>query len=288
MLKKNGFSGYKGPLLVVVMDGVGISDIQEGNAVSQSYTPTLDRLMKEYPTTLLKAHGTAVGLPSDEDMGNSEVGHNAIGAGQVFAQGAKLVSKAIETGDMFRANGWTEIRENVVLHSSTLHFIGLFSDGNVHSHIDHLKAMIEKAKSEGVKTVRVHILLDGRDVGETSALEYVDPFEEFLKSVSTQGFDARIASGGGRMNITMDRYDADWSMVERGWKSHVLGEGTVFASAHEAIETLRSETKAIDQDLGAFIIADAGKPIGTIEDNDSVIFFNFRGDRAIEISKSFV
>lgn len=287
MLKKNGFSGYEGPLLVVVMDGIGISDIRDGNAVEQGYTPTLDRIMAEYPTTLLKAHGTAVGLPSDEDMGNSEVGHNAIGAGQVFAQGAKLVSAAIETGDMFRANGWTEIRENAVKNNSTIHFIGLFSDGNVHSHIDHLKAMIQQAKDEKVQKVRVHILLDGRDVGETSALNYVNPFEEFLLEQNDDVFDARIASGGGRMFITMDRYDADWSMVERGWKTHVLGQGRQFATAREAIETLRLETKAIDQDLGAFAIAKAGKPIGTIEDGDSVVFFNFRGDRGIEISKAF-
>mgnify|MGYP001809992152 FL=1 len=287
MLKKNGFSGYKGPVLVVVMDGIGITDITDGNAVSQSYTPTLDRLMKEYPNTLLKAHGTAVGLPSDEDMGNSEVGHNAIGAGQVFAQGAKLVSSAIETGAMFTARGWSDIRDNAVENGSTLHFIGLFSDGNVHSHVDHLKAMIAQAKKEGVKTVRVHVLLDGRDVGETSALEYVDPFEAYLASLTDTTFDARIASGGGRMFITMDRYDADWSMVERGWKTHVLGEGRQFASAHEAIETLRAETKAIDQDLGAFVIGENGKAIGTIEDGDSVVFFNFRGDRAIEISKAF-
>lgn len=287
MLKKNGFSGYKGPLLIVIMDGIGITDVTVGNAVSQSYTPTLDRLMRDYPNTLLKAHGKAVGLPSDDDMGNSEVGHNAIGAGQVFAQGAKLVSRAIETGDMFRAKGWTEIRDNAVEHASTLHFIGLFSDGNVHSHINHLKAMIEQAKKDGVKTVRVHILLDGRDVGETSALEYVDPFEAFLSEVTDAGFDARIASGGGRMFITMDRYDADWSMVERGWKTHVLGEGRLFPSAHEAIETLREETKSIDQDLGAFVIGENGKPIGNINDGDSVVFFNFRGDRSIEISKAF-
>ncbi len=287
MLKKNGFPGYRGPVLVVVMDGIGITDIAEGNAVNQGYTPVLDRLMKTCPNTLLKAHGTAVGLPSDEDMGNSEVGHNAIGAGQVFAQGAKLVSGAIATGDMFRAQGWTEISDNAVRNESTLHFIGLFSDGNVHSHIDHLKAMIGKARENGVKTVRIHILLDGRDVGETSALDYVEPFEAFLASLSNEGFDARIASGGGRMNITMDRYDADWRMVERGWKTHVLGEGRLFASTTEAIETLRKETGAIDQDLGAFVIAEAGKPIGTIEDGDSVVFFNFRGDRAIEISKTF-
>jgi 2,3-bisphosphoglycerate-independent phosphoglycerate mutase len=287
MLKKNGYKPCEGPVLLVVMDGIGITDVTEGNAVYNAYKPNLDKLLKECPNTLLKAHGTAVGLPSDDDMGNSEVGHNAIGAGQIFAQGAKLVTHAIETGAMFQGKGWTEIRQNCLSKDSTLHFIGLFSDGNVHSHIDHLKAMIVQAKKEGIKQVRVHILLDGRDVGETSALEYVIPFEAFLAELNDSTFDAKIASGGGRMFITMDRYEANWSMVERGWYTHVLGEGRLFDSAQQAIETLRNETKAIDQDLPAFVIGENGKPVGTIEDGDSVIFFNFRGDRAIEISKAF-
>lgn len=287
MLKKNGYTPNEGPILLVVMDGVGITEVKEGNAVLDAYTPHLDKLMKECQNTLLKAHGTAVGLPSDEDMGNSEVGHNAIGAGQIFAQGAKLVSEAIESGTMFQAKGWGEIRRNCIAKSSTLHFLGLFSDGNVHSHIDHLKAMIRQAKNEGIKTVRVHILLDGRDVGETSALEYVVPFEAFLDELRDASFDVKIASGGGRMFITMDRYEANWSMVERGWYTHVLGEGRLFESTVEAIETLRKETKAIDQDLPSFVIAENGKPVGQICDGDSVIFFNFRGDRAIEITKAF-
>jgi 2,3-bisphosphoglycerate-independent phosphoglycerate mutase len=169
-----------------------------------------------------------------------------------------------------------------------LHFIGLFSDGNVHSHIDHLKAMIVQAKKEGVKRVRIHILFDGRDVGETSALEYVDPFEVFLREQNTGGFDARIASGGGRMWITMDRYGADWAMVERGWKTHVLGEARHFASAREAVETYRGEIPGIiDQDLKEFVVAEDGGPIGAINDGDSVVYFNFRGDRSLEISAAF-
>ncbi|MBR2902388.1 MAG: 2,3-bisphosphoglycerate-independent phosphoglycerate mutase [Clostridia bacterium] len=286
-LEKSGFSGYKGPVVVIVMDGIGLSDRVEGNAVKQAYTPTLDRIMAQYPTVKLRAHGTAVGLPSDDDMGNSEVGHNAIGAGKVYSQGAKLVAQSIETGKMFANQAWQDVSGNVVSNNSTLHFIGLFSDGNVHSHIDHLKAMVNQAKEDGVKTVRIHILLDGRDVGETSALEYVQPFEAFLSELNDGAFDARIASGGGRMNITMDRYEADWSMVQRGWYTHVLGEGRQFASAEEAITTYRSEAKVIDQDLPAFVIAENGNPIGTIEDGDSVVFYNFRGDRAIEISKAF-
>ena len=288
MLKKlSNFNGCKGPVVVIVMDGIGISEKTEGNAVFHAYTPTLDKLLKQYPNTLIKAHGTAVGLPSDEDMGNSEVGHNAIGAGQIYSQGAKLVNEAIASGKMFEGKAWRDITENVLKYNSALHFMGLFSDGNVHSHIDHLKAMIVQAKKEGVKKVRVHILLDGRDVGETSALEYVDPFEEFLSEIRSDDFEARIASGGGRMKITMDRYEANWGMVELGWKTHVLGEGRQFASAREAIETLRSETHAIDQDLPPFVIAENGEPVGTINDNDSVVFYNFRGDRAIEISRAF-
>ena len=285
--KLTNFGGIDGPVLTVVMDGVGLAPDTISNAVAGAYTPTLDMLMEKYPMVSLKAHGTAVGLPSDDDMGNSEVGHNALGAGQVFAQGAKLVSNSIESGKMFTSDTWQAIVFNVKTSGGALHFLGLFSDGNVHSHIDHLKAMIVRAKEEGVSTVRVHILIDGRDVGETSALDYILPFEDFLASLRTADFDIKIASGGGRMKITMDRYEADWSMVERGWQTHVLGEGRQFASAAEAVETYRKELGVIDQDLPAFVIAESGAPVGTINDGDSVIFYNFRGDRSIEISKAF-
>ena len=287
-LKKNGRIQRRGPVMLVIMDGVGFGKYKDGDAVAASMTKNLDALYASCPWTKLKAHGTAVGLPSDADMGNSEVGHNAMGCGRVFAQGAKLVSNAISSGDMFKGSTWQKLIANVKEKGSTLHFIGLLSDGNVHSHIDHLKAMVTEAKKEGVKKVRVHALLDGRDVGEMSALDYFDPFADFLKELSADGtFDAAIASGGGRMVITMDRYNADWDMVKRGWETHVLGEGRMFPSAHEAIETLRAETGAIDQDLPAFVIAKDGKPIGTIEDGDSVILYNFRGDRAIELSRAF-
>jgi len=282
----NGMSGIR-PVLTIVMDGVGLAPATEANAVSLARTPNLDRIMKEYPMVSLKAHGTAVGLPSDDDMGNSEVGHNALGSGQVFAQGAKLVSSSIESGKMFASETWQTLIGGVKANNSTLHFIGLFSDGNVHSHIDHLKAMLQQAKAEGVKNIRIHILLDGRDVGETSALEYIDPFETFIADLSDENCNIKIASGGGRMQITMDRYEANWAMVDLGWKTHVLGEGRQFASAREAVETYRAETKAIDQDLPPFVIAENGTPVGTINDGDSVIFYNFRGDRAIEISKAF-
>ena len=285
--KSKAFEGVKGPLLTIVMDGVGIAPANAANAVAAAHTPTLDALMANYPTLKIRAHGTAVGLPSDDDMGNSEVGHNALGSGQVFAQGAKLVSQSIETGKIFASDAWGALIGGVKANASTLHFLGLFSDGNVHSHIDHLKALIEGAKREGVGRVRVHILLDGRDVGETSALDYILPFEDYLASLRSDAFDIAIASGGGRMQITMDRYEANWGMVEKGWKTHVLGEGRAFASAAEAVETYRKELKVIDQDLPPFVIEKDGGPVGTVEDGDSVIFFNFRGDRSIEISKAF-
>ncbi len=287
LTKSKKFQGVVGPLVTIVMDGVGIAPDNGANAVAAANTPTLDYLMSHYPTVPLMAHGTAVGLPSDDDMGNSEVGHNALGAGQVFAQGAKLVSESIENGKLFASSTWNALVNGVKDNGSCLHFLGLFSDGNVHSHIDHLKAMIAKAKECGVQKVRIHILLDGRDVGETSALDYVLPFEDYLASLRSPDFDIAIASGGGRMQITMDRYEANWDMVKLGWATHVLGEGRQFSSAEEAITAYRAETGVIDQDLPAFVIAKDGVPVGTVQDGDSVIFFNFRGDRAIEISKTF-
>lgn len=288
LLKRSSlFEGVRGPVLTVVMDGVGLAPDTVSNAVSQAYTPTLDMLMSKYPTVRLKAHGTAVGLPSDDDMGNSEVGHNALGSGQVFAQGAKLVSNSIESKKMFSSDTWRTLISNVKDNDSTLHFLGLFSDGNVHSHIDHLKAMLVEAKAEGVRRVRIHTLIDGRDVGETSALDYILPFEDFLTSLRDESFDVMIGSGGGRMKITMDRYEANWAMVELGWRTHVLGEGRRFACAADAVRAYREEYRVIDQDLPPFVIEADGEPVGVIGDGDSVIFYNFRGDRSIEISKAF-
>ena len=280
-------TSYKGPIVLIIMDGVGIKEIETGNAVTGAKKPILDNCMKNYPMQKLKAHGTAVGLPSDGDMGNSEVGHNAIGAGQVYSQGAKLVSESLASKSMYQSEVWKSLVADAK-KGGTMHFIGLLSDGNVHSHIDHLLAMLDEAKEEGVEKVRIHILLDGRDVGETSALQYVDQLEAKLSELSDATHDYRIASGGGRMVITMDRYGANWGMVEAGWKTHVLGEGRQFATAKEAIETFRSEIpNVIDQDLPAFVIAENGAPVGTIEDGDSVILYNFRGDRAQELTVAF-
>lgn len=285
--KSTKFDGIKGPVVIVVMDGVGINQTEQGNAVAQARTPILDSLAANSPSIAIRAHGTAVGMPSDADMGNSEVGHNAIGSGQVYSQGAKLVAHAIADQSIFAGHAWKEVSENA--KKSTLHLLGLFSDGNVHSHIDHLKALIEQAKVDGVPRVRIHALIDGRDVPETSALDYTVPFEEWIASLCDDNFDVCIASGGGRQNITMDRYDANWPLVEKGWMVHVLGQGPQFPSATEAIQELRMQNPGtIDQDLPPFVIAKEGEPVGTIEDGDSVVFFNFRGDRAIEITRAFV
>ena len=275
------------PIVLVIMDGVGETPVELGNMVMKASTPTLDELKANNPWQCIKAHGGAVGLPSDDDMGNSEVGHNALGCGQIYSQGAKLVNESIESGSIYQSETWKDLVSSVVANGKTLHFLGLLSDGNVHSNISHLLAMLEEAKKEGVKKVRVHALLDGRDVPATSALEYIGQLEETLQKLNDASFDGRIASGGGRMKITMDRYQANWPMVEDGWNVHVHGEGRKFANATEAIETLRNETSAIDQDLPAFVIAENGAPIGAMQDGDSVILYNFRGDRALEISMAF-
>ena len=274
------------PIVLVIMDGVGKGDGGSGDAVAVAKTPTLDHLLATCPHTYLKAHGTAVGLPTDDDMGNSEVGHNALGCGQIYSQGAKLVGESIENGTLYASETWKDLIANAV-SGKALHFLGLLSDGNVHSNIHHLIAMLREAHAEGVKKAYCHILLDGRDVPATSALEYVDMLEKVLAELNTEGCDYAIASGGGRMQITMDRYEANWPMVEAGWRTHVQGLARRFPSAKEAIETYRAETNCIDQDLPAFVVERDGAPVATIANGDSVVLYNFRGDRAQEISLAF-
>lgn len=285
--KLSHYKDFPGPVVLVIMDGVGLGKRDDSDGVYLANTPVLDELMQQPVFTQLKAHGVAVGLPADDDMGNSEVGHNALGAGRVFAQGARLVNEAISSGAMFEGSAWKTVMDHA-RQGGTVHFIGLLSDGNVHSHIDQLFAMLGRCDEENVARVRVHPLLDGRDVGERSALDYIAPLEARLAKLSETGRDYRIGSGGGRMITTMDRYEADWSVVERGWKAHVLGEGRPFSSATEAIHTFYDEDAVMtDQYMQSFVVVQDGTPVGTIEDGDAVVFFNFRGDRAIEISRAF-
>ena len=265
-----------GPVVLCILDGVGWGRRDKGDAVFLADTPHLDQLGANHPWTLLAAHGTAVGMPSDGDMGNSEVGHNAMGAGRVFDQGAKLVANAIASGSIWDSPAWKQ-----AVQGRTLHLIGLASDGNVHSHIDHLFAMIKQARKDGVERLRVHVMTDGRDVSARSALDYIKPLESLLDS-STD--DYAIGSGGGRMQITMDRYEADWPMVARGWEAHVEGKGRRFNSASDAISTLYVEHPELDdQYLPAFVVAD----YDGMHDGDSAILINFSGDRAVEICQAF-
>ncbi|MEY2988830.1 MAG: hypothetical protein RJB13_2351 [Pseudomonadota bacterium] len=295
-------------VLIVVLDGVGWKSAGDhitpfilknsavlpgqafgsGDAVAAAYTPRLTELMQSSLSRTLLAHGPSVGLPSADDMGNSEVGHNALGAGRVFAQGAKLVNSAIESGKLFDGSGWkkTVVRKELTAGVNTLHFCGLLSDGNVHSHIDHLFELVSASKKAGVKKVRLHVLLDGRDVGPDTGELYLEKLSVFLNQVSTPEFDCQIASGGGRMYVTMDRYESDWSIVERGYAAHVLGEARRFASAQLALQTFRSEGFKTDQNLPAFVVEHDGQAIGPVSDGDSFVLFNFRGDRAIQLTRA--
>ncbi len=303
MLAPNAaFPKRDGPVALIVMDGVGLAPDKEWNAVTTSRTPFLDKLMAgkgpDGATALyteLEASGKSVGLPSNGDMGNSEVGHNALGAGRVFDQGAKLVNNAFNDGSFRKGEVWSWLIEQCVPSagtdsSGTLHLIGLYSDGNVHAHVNHVYQLVDAAVDEGVKRIRLHILADGRDVSERSVLDYLGPLEKRLESVRAGGVDARIASGGGRMIVTMDRYNADWGIVQRGWNAHVLADTEnvqSFPSATEAVEKFYGEG-LVDQYLPPFVIVDGDNvPLGPIEDGDSVLFWNFRGDRAIEISTAF-
>ena len=285
--KKGNMSklNYKGPVVLVVMDGVGLSDNEKYNAVKQAHLETLHSLMEKYPTAKLGAAGEYVGIPKG-DMGNSEVGHNAMGAGEIVLQRSAAVENDVNTGEIFNTKTWLDIVERIHQNNSTLHFMGIFSDGNVHSNISHLEKMMAQAQKDGIERIRVHTLIDGRDVPPHSEPKYIQRLEKFVHELGDP--DYKIASGGGRMVITCDRYENDWGMVEKGWHTHVLGEGRQFASATEAIETFRKETKDLqDQYMPAFVIAKDGEPIGKIQDGDAVVYIDFRADRAIEMAQAF-
>jgi 2,3-bisphosphoglycerate-independent phosphoglycerate mutase len=281
------FKGRKGPLLLIVMDGVGLREDHPGNAVTRAKTPVLDRLLKSDLSMSLITHGTAVGLASDSDMGNSEVGHNALGAGRIIAQGSSLIDNAISTGAIFESAHWKASIQRA-LTGGTLHFLGLLSDGNVHANIGHLFALLQAAYDAGVIRVRLHALLDGRDVAPRSALLYLEQLEAKLAHYNEQGRDYCIASGGGRQVITMDRYDANLPMVKQGYDCHVHGVGEKTGSAQAAVNTYYTQfPEGTDQDIPAFVVADKqGNAAGPMRDGDAVILYNYRGDRAMEISRA--
>lgn len=275
------------PVLTVVLDGIGVRESRYGNAVKLAATPNLDYLHEVGIYRTLIAHGTKVGLPSDDDMGNSEVGHNVIGAGNVYDQGALLVANDIASGAIFKGDIWQQIISRCKQGGTTLHLIGLLSDGNVHSHHDHMFALMTEAAKAGVAKVRLHVLLDGRDVSPRSAPIYVDRLMAAI-AAAPSGCDIKVASGGGRMTTTMDRYGADWPMVHRGWQAHVLGEAPHrFPSLGAAIEHFYEDESATDQFLPSFIIDEGSGAVGAMQDGDAAILCNFRGDRAIELSEAF-
>ncbi|KAM7257700.1 hypothetical protein ACFE04_013441 [Oxalis oulophora] len=211
-------------IAVVVLDGWGEANPDQYNCIHVAETPSMDSLKKGAPKTwrLVRAHGTAVGLPTEDDMGNSEVGHNALGAGRIYAQGAKLVDLALASGKIYDGEGFNYIKE--CFDKNTLHLIGLLSDGGVHSRIDQLQLLLKGASERGAKRIRVHILTDGRDVLDGSSVHFAEILEKDLDDLRKKGIDAHVASGGGRMYVTMDRYENDWSVVKRGWDAQVLGE----------------------------------------------------------------
>tara|TARA_A100001015_G_scaffold201502_1_gene224932 strand:+ start:5939 stop:7558 length:1620 start_codon:yes stop_codon:yes gene_type:complete len=288
LIKSTYFKKPEGPVLLIILDGVGIGPSSDENAVHNAKTPYLDKIMKSRLYTTLKAHGTAVGMPTDADMGNSEVGHNALGAGRVFEQGSLLVKQAIENKTLFKSKSWIKGINQIKNTKNCLHLIGLLSDGNVHNHIDYQIALINQAVIDGIKKIRLHILLDGRDVDARSALNYIDKIEKTITMAKKKGVDIEIASGGGRMVITMDRYNADWEMVRKGWETHVLGKGSFFKNAKDAVTAAyKNDSKINDQYIPPFVIQKNNQSIGPIEDGDTVFFTNFRGDRAIELSEAF-
>ncbi|GFZ07623.1 phosphoglycerate mutase, 2,3-bisphosphoglycerate-independent [Actinidia rufa] len=272
---------------LIVLDGWGEANPDQYNCIHVAQTPAMDSLKQGAPDRwrLVRAHGKAVGLPTEDDMGNSEVGHNALGAGRIYVQGAKLVDLALASGKIFEGEGFKYIKES--FKAGTLHLIGLLSDGGVHSRIDQLLLLLKGASEHGAKRIRVHILTDGRDVLDGSSIGFVETLEEELAHLREKGVDAQVASGGGRMYVTMDRYENDWDVVKRGWYAQVLGEAPYkFKNAVEAVKKLREETKANDQYLPPFVIVDEnGKPVGPIEDGDAVVTFNFRADRMVMIAK---
>lgn len=273
---------------VVVLDGWGEADPDKYNCIHVAETPTMDSLKQGAPEKwrLIKAHGTAVGLPSEDDMGNSEVGHNALGAGRIFAQGAKLVDLALASGKIFEGEGFNYIKES--FETGTMHLIGLLSDGGVHSRLDQLQLLLKGSADRGAKKIRVHILTDGRDVLDGSSVGFLETLENDLVQLRERGIDAQVASGGGRMYVTMDRYENDWEVVKRGWDAQVLGEAPYkFRDAVEAVKKLREDTKANDQYLPPFVIVDEnGKAVGPIVDGDAVVTINFRADRMVMLAKA--
>ncbi len=269
----------KKPTVLMILDGYGLNDKTEGNAVAEAKTPVMDGLMKEYPFVKGYASGLSVGLP-DGQMGNSEVGHLNMGAGRIVYQDLTKITKMIEDGDFFENPELLKACENVKANGSALHLYGLLSDGGVHSHITHLYGLLEMAKKQGIENVYVHCFLDGRDTPPASGKGYVEALEAKMAEIGV----GKVATVMGRY-YAMDR-DNRWDRVELAYKAMVKGEGVVADSATGAIQDSYNNDKTDEFVLPA-VVMENGAPVATIKDNDSIIFFNFRPDRAREITRTF-
>ena len=269
----------KKPTVLMILDGFGLNDKSEGNAIAQADTPVIDKLMKDYPFVEGNASGLAVGLP-DGQMGNSEVGHLNMGAGRIVYQELTRITKEIEDGDFFKNPELLDAVANVKNNGSDLHFYGLLSDGGVHSHNTHLYGLLELAKREGVENVYVHCFLDGRDTSPTSGKGFIEALEAKMKEIGV----GKIASICGRY-YAMDR-DNRWDRVEAAYKMLTLGDGVRADSAEAAITASYADDKT-DEFVLPTVIQENGAPVATIKDKDSIVFFNFRPDRAREITRTF-
>lgn len=282
------FSG-RGPLIHVVLDGWGVGAADETNAVNRANLPVISRLIRGCPYTQLWTHGKYVGLPNEKDMGGSEVGHMTMGAGMVMEQGPTLIQDLLQSGEFFENPVLSRIIQNCVERDTPLHLLGLLSNGNIHSHVDHTEAIIRHAFQSGIRRCYLHALLDGRDAGVQSALDFTEPFEKLFSELKGQrpGIDYAFASGGGREVITMDR-DNNWEKIETGWRIHVQGQSeNQFPSIRDAIEHFRKQNpEIIDQDIPGFVIIRNEEAVGRIEDQHALIFTNFRGDRATQFSRA--
>ncbi len=269
----------KKPYVLLIMDGFGLNDNPKANAVAQANTPVLDGLVKQYPFVKGAASGLAVGLP-DGQMGNSEVGHMNMGAGRIVYQELTRITKSIEDGDFFKNEELVGAFENAKKNGKSVHLWGLLSDGGVHSHNTHLYALLEMAKRQGVENVYVHCFLDGRDTSPTAGKDYIAELEEKMKEIGV----GKIATISGRY-YAMDR-DNRWDRIEKAYRALTKGDGNEAASAKEAIEASYAADKT-DEFVIPCVIKENGKPVATVQDGDSVIFFNFRPDRAREMTRVF-
>lgn len=269
----------KKPVAIIILDGFGCRKETIGNAVAQANKPNFDRYMNEFPHATMEASGLAVGLPEGQ-MGNSEVGHTNIGAGRVVYQSLTRIDKAIQDGEFLTNEALTGAYDHVVKNDSSLHLFGLLSDGGVHSHINHLTALIESAKAKGVKKLYLHAFLDGRDVDPHAAPGYIQTVEEKMHEVGL----GEIATVSGRY-YAMDR-DKRWERVEQAYNAVVHGVGPAFPNAQAVVESSYANN-VTDEFVLPSVITKNDKPVATIQDNDAVIFFNFRPDRAIQLSNAF-